>query len=47
MNLDLLNRIISANPEKALDVLSKTVDLVRSNPLLQTALAKWIEAQAK
>ena len=47
MNFDLLGKIISANPEKALDTLSRAVDLVRASPLLQNALAKWIESQAK
>jgi hypothetical protein len=47
MNFDLLTKIISANPEKALDVLSKAIDLVKESPLLQTALAKWLEAQGR
>ena len=47
MNFELLAKIIGANPEKALDVLSRTVDLIKGSPLLQAALAKYIESQAK
>lgn len=47
MTLEWLVTLIQKNPDKALDVAGSAIELMKHNPVLVAAVAKWIEAQAR